>query len=105
MVTQLAFAIDERPMWQRIDVEDPRGAELADRHYSRQTVGARGYMPPGLRFALWYDDGHGYQDRHRPSGAALWAVVCNLDPVGKLRWRCTIMRALTIYERDQPRLL
>lgn len=78
-------------MWQRIDVEDPRGAELADRHYSRQTVGARGYMPPGLRFALWYDDGTGPGPWGK-SGCAIWGVVCNLDPVGKLRWRCTIFR-------------
>lgn len=88
---QLALDVGVRPMWSRIDVEDPRGAELADRHYSRQTVGARGYMPPGLRFALWYDDAHGPSQWGR-SGCALWGVVYNLDPTGRPRWRNTIFR-------------
>jgi hypothetical protein len=81
-----------RQMWSRIDIEDPRGRDLADRHYSRQTPGAKGYAPPGLRFALWYDDGHGWQSKSRPSGAAIWTVVYNLDPVGDARWRNTLYR-------------
>lgn len=76
----------------RIDIEDSRGRELADRHYSRQTPGSKGYAPPGLRFALWYDVGDGYQSTSRPSGAALWIVVCGLDPIGELRWRNTMFR-------------
>lgn len=59
--------------------EDARGRELADRHYSRRTVGARGFMPPGRRFALW-----------RPG--VLWCVVWNLDPLGTPRWRNTLFR-------------
>ncbi len=57
--------------------------ELADRHYSRQSVGAPQYAPPGRRFALVLDD---------VSGPALWVVCENLDPAGTRRFRCTIFR-------------
>lgn len=65
--------------WERISVEDPRGAELADRHYSRQTIGARGFMPPGKRIALWMP-------------GAVCGVCLNKDPLGTMRWRNTIFR-------------
>ncbi len=65
--------------WIVLANEDPRGRVLADRHYSRQTPGARGFMPPGRRFALW-----------RPG--VLWCVVWNLDPLGAARWRNTLFR-------------
>lgn len=32
---------------------DPRARALADRHYSRQTVGAEGFVPPGRCLVLW----------------------------------------------------
>jgi hypothetical protein len=84
---QLTLNTGPRPVWTRIDVEDPRGAELADCHYSRQTIGAAGYMPPGLRFALW----------HEPAiGAALWGVCYNLDPIGAPRWRNTIFHNASV---------
>jgi hypothetical protein len=31
---------------------DPRGAALADRHYSRRTIGAPQFMPPGRKLVL-----------------------------------------------------
>lgn len=65
--------------WIVLANEGPRGGELADRHYSRQTVAARGFMPPGKRFALWQP-------------GVLWCVVWNLDPLGTPRWRNTLFR-------------
>lgn len=34
-------------LWQESYRADPRGAALADRHYSRQKVGAKQFVPPG----------------------------------------------------------
>ena len=68
-------------MWSIVKREDPRGARLADRHYSRQTIGARGFLPPGRCLALLTDDAR-----------AVWGVVENLDILGARRWRCTIFR-------------
>lgn len=73
-----------RQVWDHIPIEDPRGRELADRHYSRQTVGAKGYVGPGERFAFLHEDPQG--DR------ALWAVCRALDPVGAMQWRNSIFR-------------
>lgn len=69
-------------MWIPMGIEDPRGAALADRHYSRQTIGAKGYAPPGKRFALHYRD----------VGEAVWVVVYNRDITGAWRWRNTLFR-------------
>lgn len=66
-------------------VEVPRvhraARELADRHYSRQTVGAVDFMPPGETLVLVTRD-----------LGAVWGACLNLDPVGALRWRVTIFR-------------
>jgi hypothetical protein len=35
---------------------DPRSAALADRHYNRQKVGAKQYVPPGACLCLRVDD-------------------------------------------------
>lgn len=69
--------------WIPVAREDSLAAEIADRHYSRQTPGAHGFMPPG-RCVVFVHVGR--------EGLALWGVVLNLDPVGTLRWRNTIFR-------------
>jgi hypothetical protein len=38
--------------WVRSWRADPRGAALADRHYTRQKVGAKQFVPPGSCFVL-----------------------------------------------------
>lgn len=53
---------------------------LADPHYSRQTPGAREFMPPGRTFVLLSNDGR-----------AVWGAVENRFK-GVLRWRVTIFR-------------
>jgi hypothetical protein len=42
---------------------DPLGRVLADRHYTRQSIGATLWTRPGYNFVLYYDDS---------KGAALW---------------------------------
>ena len=59
----------------------PEGRVLADRHYPRQTPGAREFLPPGRTFLLL-----------TVCGRAVWGVVQNLDPAGGRRWRCSIFR-------------
>lgn len=71
--------IGSAPVWFRVDKFDPRAARLADRHYSRQTVGAEQTLGPGQTLLML-----------TPDELAVWGVVCNLDPVGVLRWRNTI---------------
>lgn len=38
--------------WEHAWHKDIRGRKLADRHYSRKTVGAAEYMPPGYKIVL-----------------------------------------------------
>ena len=84
-MTQLALGDLSPPtIWSHIPIEDPRGREIADRHYSRQTPGARGYVGPGERFAFLHDGDDGKR--------ALWAVCRAMDPVGNMQWRNTIFR-------------
>jgi len=80
---QTEFNLGARSVWSHVPIEHPPAQQLADRHYSRQTVGSKGFIPAGRRFLLWHDG---------PIGAAIWAVCLNLDPMGALRWRNTIFR-------------
>lgn len=67
-------------LWTAVPRVHSGARRLADRHYSRQTVGARDFMPPGRTFVLVCGD------------AAVWGVCENLDPAGNQRWRVTIFR-------------
>lgn len=67
--------------WVQVRRTHDSARELADRHYSRQTIGAEGFMPPGRTFVLV-----------SRCERALWGVVENKDPAGALRWRCSIFR-------------
>lgn len=67
--------------WEKVTRCDPMARDLADQHYSRQTIGARDFTPPGRTLVL-----------RTPEGGAVWAVVENLDPAGGRRWRNTIFR-------------
>ena len=78
-MTQLRFG-DGEP-WIEVPRVHEGARRLADRHYSRQTIGARDFMPPGQTFVLVTAD-----------AGAVWGVCLNLDPVGSLRWRVTIFR-------------
>lgn len=75
--------------WRRTDKADPRCRRLADRHYSRQTVGAALFTRPGYNLVLFYGDGRG--------GAVFcwWRPIFSLE-VGRgdglLAVECTIFR-------------
>lgn len=67
--------------WQKVRRTDPRARVLADRHYSRQTVGAPEFMANGRTLVLLTH-----------CASAVWGVIQNLDPVGNERFRCSIFR-------------
>lgn len=67
--------------WHVVRRCDVRARELADRHYSRQTPGARDFMANGRTLVLLTDD-----------GLAVWGAIENLDPAGGRRWRVSIFR-------------
>ena len=71
-----------RELWSIAPREDSLAAELADRHYSRQTAGAHGFLAAGRCVVLY----------HRgPRGAAAWGVVYGVFRE-VWRWRNTIFR-------------
>lgn len=81
MRAQLAMHWPVSSLWARAPREDSLSAELADRHYSRQTPGADGFIAAGKCVVLY----------HRgPKGGATWGVLFNRDPVGAWRWRNSI---------------
>lgn len=73
------FPADGR--WHVVSRCDVRARALADRHYSRQSVGARDFMASGRTLVMLTDDER-----------AVWGVIENLDPAGRTQWRCSIFR-------------
>lgn len=79
MTTQTAFFDDG--LWVQVERCHPQARALADRHYSRQTPGAREFMSSGKTLVLL-----------TRCARAVWGCIENLDPAGKLRWRCSVFR-------------
>jgi hypothetical protein len=67
--------------WHPVRRTDARARRLADRHYSRQTPGAREFMSSGRTLVMLACDGD-----------AVWGAIENLDPAGGRRFRCAIFR-------------
>jgi hypothetical protein len=73
--------------WKHAWHKDVHGRQLADRHYSRKTVGAAEYMPPGYKIVLMGED-----------NTAVWGIQRNSIRSGVLRrdgfecWDNTIFR-------------
>lgn len=67
--------------WAPVHLQDPRARRLADRHYSRQTPGARDMLPPGRRLLMLTED-----------AGAVWGVCENMDPAGRWHWRVSLFR-------------
>lgn len=75
-------------MWELSWRTDPRGRELADRHYSRQSIGAKGFVQSGSCLVLVYT--------HEDNSRALWVTV-NPESQYVLHrwagaWQCSIFR-------------
>jgi hypothetical protein len=66
---------------------DPIGARLADRHYSRRTVGSPQFMPPGQTIVLIGHDMRSLFGWWRPHPDAGITAMNGLDG-----WTCTIFR-------------
>lgn len=79
---QTAFAF---PWWRAVVREYAPAARLADGHYSRQSIGAKGFIPPGRCIVLWHEGRR---------GDAVWGCVLNRFR-GLWRWRNTIFRNLS----------
>lgn len=73
------FPVEGR--WHPVLRTDARAVALADRHYSRQTVGAREFMASGRTLVMLTE-----------CARAVWGAIENLDPAGGLRWRCSMFR-------------
>jgi hypothetical protein len=71
--------------WCRSHRADPRGVPLADRHYTRQTVGSPQFMPPGRALVLLTADAD-----------AIWGTGWPFAEYVKHEWAgawvCTIFR-------------
>jgi hypothetical protein len=80
-VTELAFPFAQDRRWWKVNRDHQAGRELADRHYSRRTVGGHDFMSCGRTFVL-------LTECHR----AVWGVIENDDPTGGRHWRCSIFR-------------
>ncbi len=79
MIGQATFFDDGA--WVKVERCHPQARALADRHYSRQTIGAREFMSNGKTFVLL-----------TRCARAVWGCIENLDPVGNRRWRCSVFR-------------
>jgi hypothetical protein len=77
----MAMLFDVEGYWHHVARNDARARALADRHYSRQTIGAVDFMANGKTFVMVTADAR-----------AVWGVIENRDPVGAHRWRCSIFR-------------
>ncbi len=73
--------------WELTDKADPVASSLADRHYSRRTVGSPQFMPPGQTVVLVARNGSAVFGWWRPHPAAGIVPMNGLDG-----WTCTIFR-------------
>jgi hypothetical protein len=72
--------IGDAPTWYRVDKFSERAAELADGHYSRQTIGSNQVLPPGETLLLL-----------TPDTESVWGVCHNMEPASDAkRWRVSI---------------
>ncbi|MCK1999916.1 hypothetical protein MZM54_00785 [[Brevibacterium] frigoritolerans] len=90
VAVQLSFSIENEEHfgpWVRTHNCDQAGRELADKHYSRQTIGAPRFTRPGTNLVL-----------RTPNGDAIWASWKSNFRRDKLRaYECTIFRNESSY--------
>ena len=74
-------------LWTRVSKFDRIGAALADRHYSRRTVGSPQFMPPGQTIVLCTFTDDAVFGWWRPDPASGIKAMNGLNG-----WTCTIFR-------------
>ena len=82
-----AVGLCEESTWEIVTKFDKGGAMLADRHYSRRTVGSAQFMPPGQTLVLATRDRKAIFGWWRPHPDAGITPMNGLDG-----WTCTIFR-------------
>ncbi|MEF3312628.1 hypothetical protein PV433_27430 [Paenibacillus sp. GYB004] len=80
-MNQLMLDIPQYGPWIRTHAGDQSGRLLADRHYSRQTVGHRQWNRPGRKLVL-----------RTPQGDAIWVTWSGIRDDGLQAWECSIFR-------------
>lgn len=80
-MNQLMLDIPQYDMWIVTHKGDVSGRLLADRHYSRQTVGHPQFTRPGRNLVLRTAD-----------GMAVWVTWQGIRDDGLQAWECTIFR-------------
>lgn len=78
-------------IWAPVGRHDSFAAELADGHYSRQSIGDDQFMPPGQCVAFVHRGDPRPSRRRRSLGRAVWSAVYNVFR-DTWRWRNTIFR-------------
>src|SRR5262245_54266677 len=73
--------------WRRVGKFDSWARALADRHYSRRTVGSPQFMPPGQTIVLLTLDSDALFGWWRPDPTSGLTAMNKLDG-----WTCTIFR-------------
>jgi len=71
--------------WHRTTRADPRAAALADRHYSRKTVGAAQFTPPGRCIVLLTSDAQALW-------VSSWPYAQYVKHAWAGAWLCTLFR-------------
>lgn len=87
-------------MWQRVTKFDPRTAAIADRHYSRRTIGSPQFMPPGETLVLLSIDERAVFGWWRPHPRSGIKSMNGLDG-----WTCTIFRNESLLLRSSDLIL
>lgn len=75
--------------WKHVQHDDPRARLMADRHYSRQTIGAREFMPAGNKIVLLGLNGDAVWGIQRP---ALHCPELQIRKDGFSYWSNSIFR-------------
>ena len=74
--------------WRPVTKFNPRACILADRHYSRRTVGSNQFMPPGQTIVLLSSDRDSVFGWWRPDPRTGFVAMNGLDG-----WTCTIFHS------------
>lgn len=87
-------------VWLKVTKFDARTAAIADRHYSRRTIGSPQFMPPGETLVLLSADERAVFGWWRPHPRSGIKAMNGLDG-----WTCTIFRNESLLMRSSDLIL